>query len=821
MEHALFSAHRRGQPEPLTWESSLARQEASSLFGIGGSASWASGSQLGKGTGEEPGGKAATVPEQFLPTQPTAYNYSWSPPAATRTVSGHPFPSFDEPTTQYSPHQPAFYAHPTLPPCTSSTLAHPTTVPQLLPTANSECGRFASSSFSTDSAFSALDGVSPAELHASSGTSAQSVLPEMNGPIFAFASAATSPMLSWHVFVLLAASRAKLTHTHTRRAVPASVAPLATPEPSWTSEPAVPPQHRPLDHGYTAVLLPGDPLHTTVLDSGLSYYVSPPPRDRVMLPLHDGTPFFQPPGNKAGHLPSPPYAFTALSFGHSAPQSEHSSLDAAVPGQPHACDLSDLRYGGCGPSFSAPLLPFLPAPAFASGALLDSLNQASSTVEQPTGLDDECEAVQPQVEKVNAFPADRFSRRRRQASVKVSEALGRVSTYPEIDETGGTEGAGEDVLGSHPVVLRDSPEDGDDYVPSTPPSQPGSAIVSSPKSHQRNSSTASSTSTKSTLSSSASLPSTGKARPCLYKVKKPDADVSDVHDSQSEFFGAFEQSCVVLKEEEGKIIKLNPSISNPSSFTYDTSIPCWRTYRRNFLSLPVSLSLPASPALANLHTATTTSLINRIEVSLSAASLPKGANVELLQFDASRSLRQAKSLQRQRLEALSTAATGSVDTTTNTLYSTTFSRIQYRHSTSNHPSSSASAEDARFVMKCELVAVHEDGSESTLGGWKSAKLVVRGRSPGNFSKVGKGGKKVTAGKKRKAPPQEEDEDEKGDASSGEEGSRRGVSSAKRRKVPSKSLEAATSASSPSSLAFPPRLDSGGRTRASAARLTSK
>ncbi|GAA5955270.1 hypothetical protein JCM21900_003028 [Sporobolomyces salmonicolor] len=246
----------------------------------------------------------------------------------------------------------------------------------------------------------------------------------------------------------------------------------------------------------------------------------------------------------------------------------------------------------------------------------------------------------------------------------------------------------------------------------------------------------------------ASKVSTSTGRPSLSRDRRPSIDVglSGTWGSRTEFFSSFEAKTELL-DEEGGSVAFTPNLSIPSSFTYDESMSCWLTYRRNFITLSASLALPASLEPAALHTSTNASPVSHIEVGITSMTFPKGTNVELLQFDATRSLPKAKTLGRQQLVCISSNQSGgspsrrtlqrssSSSGDSETTYTTTFTRVQYRHSTSNHPSGSNTAKDARFVVRATLYAVHADGSETILGTWRSAKLVVRGRSPGSFEKT--------------------------------------------------------------------------------------
>jgi len=135
-----------------------------------------------------------------------------------------------------------------------------------------------------------------------------------------------------------------------------------------------------------------------------------------------------------------------------------------------------------------------------------------------------------------------------------------------------------------------------------------------------------------------------------------------------------------------------------------------------------------------------------------------------LQFDTTRSLTKATRVTPQSLIPSITRKSRAKDGSTSsgsTNYTTTFNRIQYRASTANHPAANPDAQDARFTMLVTLSSVHEDGSRTTLGNWRSAKLIIRGRSPGSFEKSKKQKEGAGAGagagqKKRKKLTKERD-----------------------------------------------------------------
>ncbi|GAA6056563.1 hypothetical protein NBRC10513_001042 [Rhodotorula toruloides] len=292
-------------------------------------------------------------------------------------------------------------------------------------------------------------------------------------------------------------------------------------------------------------------------------------------------------------------------------------------------------------------------------------------------------------------------------------------------------------------------DDGGEYRPSRKRSK--SSIVSS--SHRRQLSITSTSSFAST-STSATSPATSPVRTTSTRqsLHKPleVIDVAEIGEwtSETDFFGPWRQKeDVRVFDAHGNEVTLSPDIGNPSSFTYDSTLKRWRTYRRNFLTLTISLDSPL--ALDTLRTSHSLSPINHVEVGLTSATFPKGANAELLQLDGNRKLRDAVTLGRQVLQSV--VGHNKVDeerpqedaetSPAPHRYTSTFRRVQFRHSTANHPSLAANATDKHFLVRCTLYVVHEDETVVELGGWNSAMLIVRGRSPGNFGEDGKGKKK--------------------------------------------------------------------------------
>ncbi|GAA5899930.1 uncharacterized protein JCM6883_006037 [Sporobolomyces salmoneus] len=208
-----------------------------------------------------------------------------------------------------------------------------------------------------------------------------------------------------------------------------------------------------------------------------------------------------------------------------------------------------------------------------------------------------------------------------------------------------------------------------------------------------------------------------------------DMDANDVWKSDTTFWAPFEQNETLLNEE-GESVDFSESIANPSSFFWSDELENWLTYRRNFLFFDVSITFDSPVSLSSLHTSTSDSRVAYLEVKLEAVTYPRGSPVEISQFGTSRSLAASSPVGPRRLFplAVTRSDTGHLIAST---YSTQFSRLQYRASTSKHGTEDR---DNFFLNVVTLVAVHQDGDETNLGSWKSAKLVVRGRSPGNFEK---------------------------------------------------------------------------------------
>ncbi|GJN93030.1 hypothetical protein Rhopal_006075-T1 [Rhodotorula paludigena] len=295
--------------------------------------------------------------------------------------------------------------------------------------------------------------------------------------------------------------------------------------------------------------------------------------------------------------------------------------------------------------------------------------------------------------------------------------------------------------------------------------------------------------------------------------KRPASNKPSGWNSLSEFWAPWEKTASVL-DAEGKELAIETAITTPSSFYHDESASSWLTYRRNNLSTTLSLTLPSSFQLDKLYVARPgaepprPAPISHLVASLSAAKLAAPHDpVELSQYALNaRKLASAKPVKPQRLSRSASVATSTksspsetsasdaasqsspfsssashVPHTTSTppaapssarsrsapavSLSTTFARIQFRHSTHNKrlnasaawsaahgPHSAGAVEpDERFVLRCTVWAVlepdegEEEGEQKVeLGAWSSAPIVVRGRSPGNF---GDGGRRRTPQRK--------------------------------------------------------------------------
>lgn len=157
------------------------------------------------------------------------------------------------------------------------------------------------------------------------------------------------------------------------------------------------------------------------------------------------------------------------------------------------------------------------------------------------------------------------------------------------------------------------------------------------------------------------------------------------------------------------------------------------TYRRNFLSFEVSITFNLPIPLSSLHTSTNTSPISHLKASLNSFTHSRGSPVALLQFDTSRSLAKSVPVQAQqlspRLPKVNRTRTSTHSPQLCSTYSTTFARIQFTASTSK-----STSVDYYCANQVSLVAIHEDETETEIGSWGSAKLIVRGRSPGQFEK---------------------------------------------------------------------------------------
>ncbi|BGP19348.1 hypothetical protein JCM10213_006854 [Rhodosporidiobolus nylandii] len=727
---AIISAHRASSNGPLSWDVTP--------YGLGGTGREGEGGEGGGVASGQMSGSAGGAGSLGLPAQ-QYLSYSLQPQMSPYPGAMYSFQRLQQQQPFLShPQQPAFYL-PLPAPQVQGYLLSPPQPHNAWSAAPSNAG---SSAFSgqheqqqhSASAAAASHGVSPAELHSSSGSSIESYSSEERQGVQGFVPPASKPIFGWDD---------SAAYSPTMDSAPASTIP--------PTRPSSQPRHANNTFGQSFAPLSVGQDRVTLSDE------APPQLHSHLPPLPPYAPSWT--AGKSD-LPIPKQAFTSLLLPHSAPQSEYSSVaDAGGSGAGEMNSSATLAGGAPVGEFSCHHPASAPVQRLPLPSVLSAPAPRPSTAALAGGQVEKAKPTRPSL-TVDSAP----SRPRRQATMKALAAFRAApGSESEPDLLVGEEDDQKQVDTPHPLAPFE--QDDQDFAPSTP----RSPLVKPKKTHRR---TASGASTASS-STPASSPTTSRPRPSLFRSLLPGKEVSGEWDSQEEFFAPYAVQGKVL-DADGEEVIIEPVISKPSSFVYDSSIPAWRTYRRNFLSLLVSLSLPASASLPNFHTGMSASPIARFEVALESATYPKGTNVELLQFvDASRSLKLAETLGRQALSPASLPRGGSSSLSDTRgdgriVYSTTFARVQYRHSTANHPSGSAKADDARFVMRCELVAVHDDGSETLLGAWASARLVVRGRSPGNFAKKGGAGGNGTrkASKRRAAQEEDEDGDEDGDEDEG-------------------------------------------------------
>ncbi|GAA5820158.1 hypothetical protein JCM10212_000266 [Sporobolomyces blumeae] len=372
-------------------------------------------------------------------------------------------------------------------------------------------------------------------------------------------------------------------------------------------------------------------------------------------------------------------------------------------------------------------------------------------------------------ERLSASGTERRNDEQGLSRAVASSAKGkrRRDVSDEEEEGGGPVEPIEDVEGPEEVVGSDDDDEGDEYLP--PGAARRSSRSSTPKPFKKGPAEPVASGSKSRQASTSMTTTKSRTKPTLVRkiATQAPATLGRAWESTSAFWAPFELLTEIL-DSNGTPNEVDTLIQNPSSFTYSPETSSWLTYRRNFMSLDVYVTLPTStPELSALHTSSSASPIAYFEVTLSSMMYPNGNDVELLQFDSTRSLPKAKTVKPHRLERFEgtrptfgqqpslsrarNALSGSLPPPSSNLattsYSTSFSKVQYRASTSNHPAASPENADWRFVMRAVLTAVHDDGSESTIGMWDSNRLVVRGRSPGCF------GQQATTKKKKKKEAQ--------------------------------------------------------------------
>ncbi|GAA6021256.1 hypothetical protein JCM10207_002591 [Rhodosporidiobolus poonsookiae] len=812
---------------------------------------------------------------------------------------------------------PSFHAPPTLSQLTSSTAgfgagsyglsyqqqqpyAFPPTQASAFPpiaapsSSHSHSDSFSSSAFSSDettTSFAASDGIAPAALHTSSASSVESFSPTlgqgegMQGfappaveAVFQSGARTTSYTHSTYAATSPAYAPAQ---AFARRPSTASYYTLPSPFQPHTAPPL--PQPHPLPPPFAAPLTQaqgGFPSPTQAFTSLIRGPSLPSSEyDSTSGSLSQTT--IGHGGGIGGVGGAGRYDLARLPYPPPPPPAQPRALYAPQPPPQQQLGLAPpppwLAYAAYPPAAPLPSLPSLPSPTARVEKAIPSVSSAAfAPLSEPPAT------TQRAHKDVPASPGSAGASARPSRAAKEKALRGLRGVDDAVDEV-----ADEDVVDAgeprrvrkakakaKAVRVVDAPEvEEDDSLDPPEPFEPstsrGQDTAYTPRKRSpttrptRRASTGSSASTAAGNSSAAPSPAlspttaASKLRPALFKSKQAVVDTSQQGKwaSSTQFFGPWTAGEGLLNAQ-GQRVDLAPTIANPSSFAYDPQLDTWLTYRRNFLSLPLSLVLPSSAPLSSLSTSAHSAPVERLEVTLSSATFPTGADVELLQFDTTRSLKDARTLGAQEMRAVPhDAGAGEDDGAGRTVYSSTFTRVQYRHSTANHPSTTGGApsssspsspssspststalaaaangtgtSDAYFTMRCALSALHADGSRTELGAWESAKVVVRGRSPGNWRKAAAGeGKKGRKGKGKKRAKEEEDDDFDDEILAAGPSSPSRAPKTKRRKSSTSSFAfSSASSASPSSTASPtspaaprsaPRFDGAGRTRSAKA-----
>ncbi|GAA6009132.1 hypothetical protein JCM11491_005764 [Sporobolomyces phaffii] len=222
---------------------------------------------------------------------------------------------------------------------------------------------------------------------------------------------------------------------------------------------------------------------------------------------------------------------------------------------------------------------------------------------------------------------------------------------------------------------------------------------------------------------------------------EPDAEFSEEEwESTEQFWGPFRHKSNLI-DKHGQVIKYTTAISEPPSIEYDIGVASWLTYKKNHFSFAVELGFDDSTSLAHVRTSNNSASITHFEATLDSSAVPHGSPVDLLQFDSSRTVANATSVQPQVLTSSDSQPSpprrrrkkGPPGVSPSSRVSTEFARIQFRSATAKRfIAGSEPAEPTHYRNRVTLVAVHEDERETEIGTWTSARLVVRAKHPASF-----------------------------------------------------------------------------------------
>ncbi|KAM0746069.1 hypothetical protein T439DRAFT_330053 [Meredithblackwellia eburnea MCA 4105] len=199
-------------------------------------------------------------------------------------------------------------------------------------------------------------------------------------------------------------------------------------------------------------------------------------------------------------------------------------------------------------------------------------------------------------------------------------------------------------------------------------------------------------------------------------------------------FGGFTPVCDLVNSKREKI-DLLPSLC-PPKFDIDPELHEFVCYRRNYISLSVSIALPCANDSqiwvdGNEGIAQPVSPVASLRVTIECLSYPTTSKpIQLLQFEPSRKLRLARPVLPHDITLTEMEPKPRTPGRHPQVASTSFVRLQFRSATANNGKPSHTQE--HFVMVVRMDAVTEDGSVIEYGRWTSRRFIVRGRSPKNF-----------------------------------------------------------------------------------------